>query len=147
MAGRRKKLTKHLIRQVKKLLEKGAFDKQVYNALGISSSTWYNWITQAEEIRDINPKELTEKERLLVEFLDTVRKVQADVEVEVLSGILNHAKKRWQAGAWFLERRNPKLFGRDIQQDTANGLQALDRFLQGVHDIASSQGEDDEDGI
>ena len=76
-------------------------DKKVACALaGISEATLYRWLEQSRE------KNATEQLR---EFRESFERVEAEAEVLKVSRIAQAADNgRWQAAAWWLERKYPE---------------------------------------
>ena len=72
---------------------------------GIGESSFYRWMREADEAPEGHP---------LWEFQQRVKKAMAVAEHRNIMVIQKAAEKNWQAAAWFLERRNPKEYGRKI---------------------------------
>lgn len=47
------------------------------------------------------------------EFLNQVRKAEADAALRLIGQIAKAANTHWQAASWLLERRHPDMFGKD----------------------------------
>jgi transposase len=82
---------------------------------GIGRSTLFLWLQKGQDIRDSDrtDEELTQHERDVVELLDAVEKARADATLRNI-GVIQQAASdgTWQAAAWYLERTNPKKWGR-----------------------------------
>lgn len=82
---------------------------------GVSRGTLFRWLAEG---RDANEKadageELTEREQLVRDFCDAVEKARADAMLRNIGVIQTAAQNgTWQAAAWYLERTNPKKWGR-----------------------------------
>jgi len=62
---------------------------------GISDETLANWMRRS------------------LEFLERVKKAEADAEVRMVAQVARAAQEgTWQAAAWWLERRRPEDYGR-----------------------------------
>lgn len=68
---------------------------------GIATSTHYNWLKQGEK-----------GESPYVEYLEAIKKAEADAEVRNVALIQEAAKKTWTAAAWYLERKHFDKWGR-----------------------------------
>lgn len=82
---------------------------------GISKTTLYNWLSMGKDAVDKHGHgdTLTDKETQLVDFLNAVEKARADAVMRNIGVIQKAAQDgSWQASAWFLERTNPKKWGR-----------------------------------
>jgi len=95
--GRPTKLTPELQERFVALVRAGNYIETVCNAVGIGSSTFYDWMERAEA-----------GEQPYSDFADAVKSADGMAEMEAVEGILTHAAETWQAFAWFLERRHPK---------------------------------------
>jgi len=98
--GRKSKLDKDRQDKLLKAIRVGN-DKKVACALaGISEATLYRWLEQSRE------KNATEQLR---EFRESFERVEAEAEVLKVSRIAQAADNgRWQAAAWWLERKYPE---------------------------------------
>jgi hypothetical protein len=97
--GRKSKLDKDRQDKLLKAIRVGN-DKKVACALaGISEATLYRWLEQSRE------KNASEQLR---EFRESFERVEAEAEVLKVSRIAQAADNgRWQAAAWWLERKHP----------------------------------------
>ncbi len=83
-------------------------DKKVACALaGISETTLYRWLEQAQ-------KKNARVE--LREFRESFERAEAEAEVMKVSHITQAANNgRWQAAAWWLERKHPERWGQQTK--------------------------------
>jgi transposase len=94
-------------------------DKKVAAAMaGIGESTLYSWIEKAKE---------TDAEPEFLEFLESLTQAEAEAEVAAVARIQQAGQNgRWQASAWWLERKYGERWGRNdkIRQEISgpNGL-------------------------
>lgn len=143
--GTKPKLSHSLIAKAEKLAKKGHFDITICQALGVTGTTWYRWLADGERVllkEKTSVKYTPETEKLLCDFYYTIKKAQAEAEVELLGYIEKEAKLgTWQAAAWVLERKYRNRWGKEVQQG-GDGDAALDRFLDGVDDIADEADEE-----
>jgi hypothetical protein len=98
--GRKSKLDKDRQDKLLKAIRVGN-DKKVACALaGISEPTLYRWLEQSKA------KNASEQLR---EFRESFERVEAEAEVLKVSRIAQAADNgRWQAAAWWLERKYPE---------------------------------------
>ena len=86
MAGRQKLLTHELIKQVCVSIRLGAYDYVACEAAGISQSTFYSWLQQAEEA-DADP--------LFVEFLESVTAAKAEARSMAERAVFADKPETW----------------------------------------------------
>lgn len=82
---------------------------------GISRSTLFAWMRDGRtaEERQQQGDTITEHETKLVNFMNAVEKARADAMLRNIGVIQTAAQNgTWQAAAWYLERTNPKKWGR-----------------------------------
>lgn len=146
--GRRTLLDAELIEQAETLLKEGHYVQTICQYFGIHESTWYNWYNKGEEYIDLSEEELYSKPNALVyiEFYQAVKRGSARGEMDALNVIHKHSKKKWQAAAWFLERRFRDRWGR-VKQDEGGeaGKGQLETFLKGVMGIVDEDDQEYED--
>lgn len=115
--GRRPKLTRELIYYVSETTKEGHFTKDVCKACMISTKSYYQWKKEAEVIlqklenEELKEEELSERESLLIEFLQSVKKAEAHSKIQALKNIRKAGQEDWRAEAWFLERKHSTQFG------------------------------------
>jgi len=82
---------------------------------GIARQTLWRWLSDGRTAQDKhdNNEKLTDREQLLLEFCNAVEKARADAVIRNV-GIIQQAAQdgSWQASAWYLERTNPRKWGR-----------------------------------
>ena len=82
---------------------------------GVSRGTLFRWLAEGREASEKADagEELTEREQLVRDFCDAVEKARADAMLRNIGVIQTAAQNgTWQAAAWYLERTNPKKWGR-----------------------------------
>lgn len=99
--GRKCKLTDEPVRRILDVLATGGTHRTACRVAGISTSTFYSWLERGER----------EPSGPFPEFLDAVRQVEAQREVEALATISKAAGEDWRAAAWYLSRRYPNRWG------------------------------------
>jgi transposase len=102
-AGRPTKLTSDLTKQIAKLLTDGNYVETVCDYVGLSRSTFYEWLERGE-----NAEAGTDQD--FVEFSDTIKKAIASVEMDTVKAV-RRGPTNWQSKAWWLERRHPDKWG------------------------------------
>ena len=70
--GRKSALTKLIQSQIVEILEAGNYQKTAYESLGIPKAT-YDWLKEGEkaESKEVH---LTKKEKVYIDFLDSIKK-------------------------------------------------------------------------
>lgn len=79
----------------------GSYVETAAAAAGIDRSTLHRWLKRGSE-----------GEEPFASFGDAVTAALAEAELRDLARIDRAAETQWQAAAWKLERRNPKMWGR-----------------------------------
>jgi transposase len=102
-------------------LELGMSVKAVCGMVGISTTTYYNWMKDEED------------------FQKSVDATQCKVEQLALSAMMMHGERDWRVWAWILERRYPNQWGakRELevhhqQQGHSDGTNAVLSMLQQI---------------
>jgi transposase len=126
MAGRQTKLTKKMQAQIVKLLKQGNTFETAAVLSGISKATFFNWMNRGET-----------GEEPYASFRAAVEQAVAHAEAERVKIIMEAAKGTgrykdnadWKAAAWFLERRNPEVWGRKdrISADVTHSGEVVNR--------------------
>lgn len=81
---------------------------------GIAESTLHLWLHKGRDYRDArdNGTTLTDRQLQYVSFMEAIEKARSDAVVRNVALIQRAAEENWQAAAWYLERTNPKKWGR-----------------------------------
>jgi hypothetical protein len=96
---RKSKLTPQVQEMIVEALRVGAIHEHACQYAGISTAAMYNWLQWGEQGR--HP---------YVEFLEAVKKAESRAVIGWLAQIEAAAREgSWQAAAWKLERRYPKV--------------------------------------
>lgn len=105
--GRKSKLDNDRREKLLKAIRVGN-DKKVACALaGISETTLYRWLEQSKK-KNATPE--------LREFRESLERAEAEAEVLKVSRIAQAADNgRWQAAAWWLERKYPERWGQQTK--------------------------------
>lgn len=117
LGGRPSKLDDPTRKKLSQALKIGLSQKKAAVYAGISETTFYRWRQRAFEIDDAcngNPDRIKDADDLeLWEFWESIKKARVEGEISHLAVITDAANNGvWQASAWFLERSNPKEWGK-----------------------------------
>jgi len=82
-------------------IRNGNYASTAADACGIGRSTHYEWMDKGEQ--GIEP---------YAEYADTIKKAEAEAEMNAIQNIQTHAAENWTASAWYLERKFPEKWGR-----------------------------------
>ena len=121
MAGRPSQLKDPHRSALLESIRKGAPPLKACESAGVKRSTYYGW--QEKGRADQEAGKLT----AFAEFLDDLRKAEADFIATTTAKIYDAGPKTWQAFAWLLERRFPELFG-----DNRHEIRAIRKELAEV---------------
>lgn len=123
--GRRSKLTRDVLKRAVELKSGGANDVDIMAAIGISKTTFYEWLN--------SPK--TDLQR---EFSDALKKAEADYKNALLAIVMRDAQEKdWKAAAWLLERKYPSEYARTdriqatVEQETKASVRVEHYFDYG----------------
>ena len=100
MAGRNTKLNEELIQKFEALLSAGNYQVTACHALGVSQSTFHQWMKKGEEAGD----------GLYLQFQQAVKRAEHIAEAKWMRDISQDPS--WQSKAWLMERRFPERWGR-----------------------------------
>lgn len=96
----KEKLTKSDVKEILRLIQTGASNKDVCYVIGVAESTFYRWLKE--------PK--TENQR---ELCKSIKKAEVSRKLWHINQINRAAEEgTWQASAWYLERRYPQEFAK-----------------------------------
>jgi hypothetical protein len=121
--GRPTKLTRKIIDDFIIALRAGNYLETAAAYVGVSKQTLFNWLRRGAR----------GQEKICVEFLDSVKKAQAESEIRDIATIVAASKTTWQAAAWRLERKHPGRWGRkdtlraDIRAQRIDSKKRLER--------------------
>ncbi len=105
-AGRPQAYTPAKAALIVQAIRKGLPLKLAAAAGGVSYNTFVRWRNDGSA-PDAPPR--------FREFLNQVRKAEAEAAQRFIGLIEKAAKTQWQAASWMLERRHPDLFGKDAK--------------------------------
>lgn len=102
-AGRKSKLTPELVEKITDYIKLGNNNRAAAALSGLGEATFYRYLANAEED---NP------EPEFVEFKEAIEKARAEAEARAVATIRKAGiEGKWQASAWWLERKNPEEWG------------------------------------
>ena len=113
------KLTPQIQEEIVKRLKVGCYAKLAAAAIGICERTYYYWLERglrAQKLRDLN-KKVPKKEKIFLQFLQSVRQAEAEGEVAITAMIYSHVKDDWRAGMELLARKYPERWARKEYMD------------------------------
>lgn len=90
-----------------KLIEYGVTIEAAAESEGVSRQTIYNW-------RDAGRAGTS---KAMVQFAAQLERALAAAETRLTLNVINRAKDDWRAGAWWLERRRPDVYGDRSRHD------------------------------
>ena len=103
--------------------------EQSCQACGINKSTIYDYINKAEdEIKKAKEedREIEESLKKYVDFYNELKKAEMSFVTRNVAIIQKaSAKGSWQASAWLLERRLPKMFALRKEDEETNGKEKV----------------------
>lgn len=110
------KLTEQVIENFADLLRKGYTPDNAAALLKVSRTSYYNWRSEGEKLQGFPVDEMTDRQRLLLEFRQETDAALAhyftSLEKLIFDAAADKEKPTWQAAAWILERRRPEVYGR-----------------------------------
>lgn len=120
--------------------------EQSCQATGIDYTTIYKYIQIAEkEIKEAKKeeREISEKKLKYVEFFKEFKKAEMSFVTRNVAIIQKaSAKGSWQASAWLLERRLPKMFALRKEDEVEKGSKAVEVKVT-FEDTANEKSEDE----
>jgi hypothetical protein len=93
---------------------------------GVSVASLYAWLRAGRERRS----------KEFVQFLERVKKAEAEAVLSRVRQISRAADTSWQAAAWWLERTQPDEFGRDRDL-----IRQLERDVKALSEWMSKRGD------
>ena len=117
---RNSKLTPEILDAVVSIVRKGNFRTHAFARVGISESSWCQWIRKGRrEIAEIASGErdashLTLCAHLVSQLEAAEAEVACTINRDVLTAVDQHGQRDWKALAWFAERRFSKLYSRNL---------------------------------
>jgi hypothetical protein len=83
------------------MIRAGNYAEVAARACGISKDTFYKWLLRGGK-----------GEQPFAALADAIETASAEAQARDVFMMAKHSSKHWQAAAWRLERKYPKLFGR-----------------------------------
>jgi hypothetical protein len=123
MAGKRSalRLTPEVHAKIVGALRDGNYVETAAGYAGISRPTLYRWLDKGDmaAAKLDNDEELSEREELYLAFRDDVEEARAIAMARNVHFITTAAQTTWQAAAWWLERSNPQMWGRQLKAEVS----------------------------
>jgi len=113
--GRKTLLNADRLNAITTMLRAGAYIDESCKSVGISTTSFFNWIARGKVQRERQAAGLqTQPDEIpFLEFLEAIEIADAEGIIGHVMNIDNAAKNgAWQASAWILERKQPKKWGR-----------------------------------
>jgi transposase len=118
--GRPVKLTPEVQEDICAAIRAGNYIEPSAIRAGVSKSTLYSWLKKGKTEADRVDRavavgrraKVTAKLKPYVDFLDAVKKAEAEAEARDVAIISKAAMTQWQAAAWRLERKHYDRWGR-----------------------------------
>jgi hypothetical protein len=101
--GRPSKLTTAVCERILTNMRAGVSGEIAAQAEGVSRTTFYAWKAKGER----------QAQGIYRDFLDGVKRAEAEVELSCATIVCQAMPTTWQAAAWMLERRWPQRWGRN----------------------------------
>ena len=106
MIGRPSKLTPKLIESISESIASGMPFNHAAVAAGVSERAFHTYQRQGKEDEEAGV------DSIFLQFLQAMKKAEAQAIQKNLDIITKASVDHWQAAAWILERRHPQEFGR-----------------------------------
>lgn len=112
--GRPRLLTESLISEMCGYIREGNYIETAANMVGVSKASVFAWMKEGHAARRATERgdEPDPKHALSLLFLDSIKRAEAEAEVENMKALRLMAGEAWQSIAWRLERRHPDRWGR-----------------------------------
>ena len=126
--GAKTKLDKEKIKKAASIIANGNFAITAQQFLRISPQTWYNWINWGETQFNLEEDKRDPKKKIYLEFFDAIKSAESQAEITAVKNIRTAGldPSRWQANAWFLERKFPDRWGqKETNPDGENPLKLI----------------------
>ena len=132
--GRNTKLTKHLIKKISEYISQGNPFYVAAALCGVSEASFYKWKAEGIKLLRDEGKKRTEQQKIFVEFIEAIKKAEAEAISRNVKLISEAAQTTWQAAAWYLERRHPEDFGKKERHEItgAEGTPLIPNHLEGL---------------
>lgn len=126
VVGRRTTLTQDVHDKIVQTIAAGNYYVTAFRMAGVAESTFYKWMKRgedeilrlmAEEERTGETVEPDKNEAIYVEFVEAVKKAEAQGEVVAVLKVKSAFGNNWQAAMTFLERRHRERWGRSDRHE------------------------------
>ncbi len=123
-------------------LRLGAYREEAAGYGGVDSRTVARWVERGEKeaARIDNGQKPDPREVPFVRFADTVKSAEAEARIGAIKTIREAMSKNWVAAMTFLERKDPRLWGRRDRSTNVNvNVDAGKLDLSGLSDAEVAQ--------
>lgn len=112
--GRPSTLTPEVHDRIVHAVRGGSYLDDAAGYAGVPERTLYHWLRRGRdaEAKADRGDTLTDDEQTLLAFQRDVTRARADATIRNVSLVQVAAQDTWQAAAWWLERTNPRKWGR-----------------------------------
>lgn len=120
MAGRPSKYTPERAQRIVDVLKAGNTRRAACAFAGVTDETFANW------------------QRRYLDFLEAVQKAEAEAEVRNVAIVQQAAKTKWQAAAWWLERRRSADYAQHIKEEKSGEVKVSVVYSDQGADVGAS---------
>lgn len=113
--GRPTSLTPEVEDRIVTAIRGGSYIDDAASFAGVSDRTVYNWLARGKDAlyQQESGQDIPDSEHLYLQFLQSVQRARSEAVLRNLALIQTAAQNgSWQAAAWYLERTNPRKWGR-----------------------------------
>lgn len=114
-AGRRTLLTDEVQERIVTAVRGGNYLDDAARYGGVTDRTVLNWMQKGREaLAEVDGEDdlVAPEMEIYVRFFRAIEKARSDAVVRNLTLVQRAAEDNWQAAAWYLERTNPRKWGR-----------------------------------
>jgi hypothetical protein len=114
-AGKPTLLNTDMIEAISSIVAAGNYLDDAAHSVGITARTAFKWAARGRQAladADNNHDNIPDTERIYVQFVHAVEKARSEAAIRNVRVIQDATADNWQAAAWYLERTNPKKWGR-----------------------------------
>jgi hypothetical protein len=113
--GRPTSLTADVEERIISAVKGGSYLDDAAAYAGISERTLFRWVQKGKEALNLQEMgiDVTDEEQRYGQFCQSLQRARSEASIRNLTLIQRAAQEgTWQAAAWYLERTNPKKWGR-----------------------------------
>jgi len=159
--GRNYKLNPKMVEQIVELIRAGNYARTACEAVGISEQTYYTYLnrgkreaTRRQRLTDLGHPVDDNGEGIFLEFLEAVKRAEAESESVAVMHVRRAMSDSWQAAMTYLERKHPDRWGRrdkniNVNVDASKQLDLTkldDDQLEKLEELLMEAAPDEDDG-